>query len=213
MPDPTLGTVKALDVMSLTTRSDLFGQTILNTFHWIVPTAPPTTQRWEEYDNLFQYLTAAPGDFAADFRACMTNNLGITNYRFQYLTEFRQIFRDFPVVQLGTHAGACLTPNMAASIERRANLATRQGVGRVQIAGVPSAQVTSGLLSGAYLTVLNDFAETMMTEITTTSGVTWVPCLTGFKKGSTTRVTTELVSAQAKLEARVMRRRTVGLGI
>lgn len=212
MPDPVLGSVATNDIVSVNVFATLSGQRVMNTFYYeclAAPTLP--VDRWTEWGNLNTAIRSVAG-WWTQYLACMTPDVTINFARFQTVNPARQIYRQFNLSDVGTFPDACLTPNLAASVMRRGEFANRRSIGRIQIFGIPTTELSDGLILPGLGVPLNDFASQYNAALTTSSTAVWVPVLTSVNPTTGARVTTTIVSASPQSTVRVMRRRTVRVG-
>jgi len=213
MPTPTLGNVAVDDLFYVTFKGRLFSQRIINTFYYSVfQIAPVDVTRWSAYSKLRDALSGA-GGVKEKFLACCGPQYELEAMRLQVLRPERYAYREFAEGAVGTHAGQADTANLAASIERRCELAQRHGVGRLQIAGTPTGQENAGTWAPAYMTILNTLATEMTQDVLSPDLIGWHPSL-AYNDGLVppTWTSSPVIGAEAKNTIRVMRRRTVGVG-
>jgi len=86
------------------------------------------------------------------------------------------------------------------------------GIGRVQLAGIPTAAYSNGALTDAYRTgVLSNFSNDMILSATEPArAVTYVPCI--YNPTAPTDKFSVLVSATPQSSLRTMHRRTLRVG-
>jgi len=115
----------------------------------------------------------------------------------------------------------CDTPNIAAVITKKTTLGARKGIGATHIRWVPADAYSAGLLEAPYKAGLVTFTA-LMEEIqfNALTGTGWRPIVLNKEliPGSTPpkyRIVggTPITSTMVQDQVRVMRRRTVGLGI
>lgn len=213
MPAPTLGTLAVNDLIFVTYKMRLWGQRIMNTFYYSVSAVGAVPgDRWTAYASLRTQMQL-PAGLEVDLRACMTADVSLETLRLQFISPQRMAFREFVVGNNGTHPGVSGTPNVAASIERRTELASRHGVGRIQIAGMPDNAYSTGFLTVPYIAVLDTLATEIPRDITDAAGNTYRPVLAYHDPLSAPPwVASPVIGCETKNTVRVMRRRTVGLG-
>lgn len=206
MPVFTVG-----DVCLVTVNGELCGQRTMNTFPYYasnVTGTPTDAQVFAALDAQF----AALNGFRPRLRDCLPQNwVGLpTWYQVIKPTRYRKVYG----AEFGNGAfeADALTANVQASITRYGAIANRRNIGGVRI---PIPQDTTvcndGYLSTAYKAALNLFLTQMIQVRTLTSpAVTLVP-LVGLATGGISE--TPLDGAVVQDTVRVIRRRTVGLGI
>jgi hypothetical protein len=110
----------------------------------------------------------------------------------------------------GTNANAATVANDSAAITLRTALSGRNQVGTKHIGPVPDAASANGVLTGAYLMLLDALAQKLIQSATPAGwGDTIIsPVVADLKFGSNELVNSYIIGEQS----RVQRRRTVGLG-
>jgi hypothetical protein len=151
------------------------------------------------------------------FLDCVPSNYTLNNVAYQWHHADSWYSRmEFEIDEVGAN-GVALTPNIQAGITRRGVLARRQGVGGIRIpVASEAAQITGGLVTNATLLKLRDLASLMDDKIfaNTIAGtsMTFTPVIIR-QTGTPEVYTNEVAETFAQETVRVMRRRTVGLGI
>lgn len=206
-----LPNVAANDQLLVSFRGTLISQRVINTFTFI---ANPVTDphAWDiAIDELHATITG-PGSLRELFLDCVPNNYTLDEIRYQVLRPIRlaQVIKP-QVAQSGNVGASALVPNNAVVIERRGDLARRADVGAVHL---PAPQdvllVNGGLITPAYKTILQAFANQMKTSYATNfGGVVLRPTVYHLNIATSITYVTQTVVQET---ARVMRRRTVGLG-
>lgn len=214
MADPVLGPVAVNDKFKVTINQRLYGQRVMNVlWYYIVTDPPPAVDRWQAQIALANQLNAANGVIPTMLQM-QTEDLTMQSVRVQ---SFRGIAERLPYSEIVvTDPGVIVTPagdaNTALSIEKRAiasPTAPRQGIGRMQVAGIPQGNYSGGVFTAGYMVLAQALADEL-TESITALGITWNPCLVTW--GPATISAHDLFGAIAKDTVRVMRRRTVGVG-
>lgn len=201
------------DVIQVTYRGTLFGQRILNILHYSVSVVGTGT----EYDQLSIFtsnLVTGGGsvDLTLPFLACMAPEYFLEEIRAQRVYPTRTVFAFTLAGAFGQYATGTETTNIAASIEKRTLTAGRMGIGRIQLAGIPTAAMNNGEVSAAYKgTEMLNLANTMIQSITTTGPVvTFVPCL--YNPTAPVNKFSPLFSCIPMDTLRTMHRRTLRVG-
>jgi hypothetical protein len=150
------------------------------------------------------------------FRACCPNNYTHLQTWLQFVRPVRYVAFKDEVNVAGDSGAAALTANLAAVVTRQGDIADKHNNGSIHI---PIAQddtlIANGKLTAGFKTTVNAFAENVNDGITVTSGaatVTTRPVLY-FITPSGSVNSRDVITAYAQDTVRVMRRRTVGLGI
>jgi hypothetical protein len=202
------------DVIQVSFRGSLFNQQILNILHFSVGVIGTGT----DYDQLSMFtsnLVTGGGsvDLVLPFMACMPPEYALEEVRAQRIYPTRTVYAFTLSGAFGQYATGTETTNVAASIEKRTLTPGRMGIGRLQLAGVPTAAMNNGEVSAAFKgTEMLNLANTMIQTITTTAPVvTYNPCL--FNPTATGPKFSPLFSCIPMDTLRVMRRRTLRVGV
>lgn len=222
MADPVLGPVAVSDTYRVSLIQRLYGQRVLNVLYYDVTDVPdPSPDRWAYMNSLADALTGAGSIMAAmqamqcidlEWEAIRVNQVRLPD---EAATPYAQI----DAIDTGTLIEPAGTPNVALSIEKRSTFTPghpQQGIGRIQIAGIPQDRYVAGFFTDAYLLLAAAVSAAILDEITT-AGVTAVPTNFGWdytppNPKPTGFHTFPIFGANAKRTVRNMRRRTVGVG-
>lgn len=202
------------DIIRMTFRGTLCGQTILSGFDYYVKANNSTATLddlqtvWFDKDQVIDiknaYVAATPDNFTLNqgWIKCIVDAI-----------PYRRYVQPYGVT--GTSETAAQA-NVAGVITRQGIFATRKGNGSLHVPiSSDSTVIANGLVTTAQLALLNVLALTMREEMTFNFGgndLTVAPCILT-RVGLDIYQITELEYAFAQQTSRVMRRRTVGLGI
>ena len=184
-----------------------FGQTCLNVLH-------------------YQYTGTSVADYVDGVNELLDGlqvNLGlVAKMRVILSTQHTQDSIDgqpvFPlrlasVTQLidaaGLNGGTPLPQNIAAVVEKRTPVARRFGIGSMHLAGLTVDLTSKGQFTAGALTQLGDIGTKMVAPVTVSTG-SFKPVLWNVKVFARA---TAITGFKAQRTVRVMRRRTVGVGI
>lgn len=212
MAEPVLGNTAIGDVFLVTFDGRLSNQRILNTFHYEVITSPDVpTDRWDSYDEIYAQV-ASPGALAEKFLAFTASNYELKYIQIQCVAPVRKIFRRYTMNTPGTRAGNAPAPNLALSIERRGDSATRRGVGRLQVPGLLATDIVNGLIQAPAFILASAIKDQLLLAVPV-GGTTGFadPTLYGITPGGSYHKTL-IIGADVKDTVRTMSRRTVGRG-
>lgn len=200
--------------MEVVFESTLFDQRVLNTYHYFCITGPTVaTDRYTIYGEMMDWIELA-GGLKETFLDMVSDQLTLDSVRIQFRSPGRLMYKRFPVGQAGSLTGDANTANIGASIERRGGEALRTNIGRLAIAGIPSASIVAGKITAPALVLLGDHATVVQQDATLTSGAAFSPCLWSEQPGGADPIfQTFIFDAAPQTTARTQRRRTVGLGI
>jgi len=216
MPDPVLGPVADGDTFKCILFQRMFEQTIMNVLHYVCsdPTGTPP-DRFLVCRELSQALLESPTGIWTQIRANQSDELTHVSHRVQFLREidFTYPFYDNPQNTTGGVATPAAVANIALSIEKRAFADPehpREGIGRIQVAGIPNDQYDGGLFKSTYLDDYANLLQDLADPIVVATDVTLLPCLS--RKGATLWIDSPIFQCTIKDTVRVMNRRTVGRG-
>lgn len=195
----------------VTFKGTMAGQTLLNTFRYRLETLGTAITTADITTNM-DLLIASGGNLSPKFIGAVPPQYTLDERWYQCVSPSRIRKVIVNAALAGTFAGTGSTPNASVSIERFAEVATRHGVGRLQLpAANDSANVTNGIINGpGYTGALAALAAQMILPLTLpTVGSTMKPVLQDLRNPG---VFNYIIGASAKNTMRVMRRRTVGVG-
>lgn len=160
----------------------------------------------------------SPGAWGMDLRGCMGSNTVISYATAQVIAPTRRALVRRSLNLTGMHNNECHTANISCVVTKRTELATARkqklgigGVGSFHIAGIPLDTFTDSVFTAVYLAgPVTDFMNKLDNFIVV-GGTVLQPVL--FGRNSVNQVRTPITSVAAEPTVRVMRRRTVGLGI
>jgi len=216
MPDPVIGPVLEGDSFKAIAFHDLYDQKIMNVLHYVVadPTGTPP-DAFQVGKELADALTAITTGIWTQLMVPLTDDLTLNTLRVQLLRGIEETypFWDKAVGMVGGSVSNAAVANIAASIEKRATFDAghpREGIGRLQLAGIPQDAYQAGLLDPTFIADFTNVLEDMSDPINLPSGVVLWPCLS--RKGATNWIDNKIFQCTMKQTVRVMTRRTVGRG-
>ena len=190
---------------------ELHSQTIMSVFHYKVFTPSSTTLVTDEIaDFLDAWTIGGGGSFYSDYLACLPEN---------YIASFATAQAIHPTRYIRTRinkTGAGLRPearqaNLQASITTQTILAGRPYVGGKRLP-ISSDDSDGGVITGSLKTALDNFTVDMLVNVTVAiGGGVYEPCI--YHRPPSTLAASPITRAFAQTSTRVLRRRTVGLGI
>lgn len=199
-------------IVQVTFRSTLAGQRVLNQFRYHLLTPAPVDYDYRQAMNDLEGKFTETGGLRDKYIAACPTNQQIADYTLQPIWPIRQRYMTYVIGMPGTATtGVAQTANVAASIRRVTDIIGKKGVGRVQIPAT-NAGYDDGLLLPDY--IADDLAglrDQIPLNVTTTHGEEWEPVLFSVNGGITS--TSVVVDTEVEDTVRVMRRRTVRLGI
>lgn len=201
------------DIVQVSFRSTLFNQRVLNIFHYVVNVAGTGTTIEQLQAMANGFVADAMGvNFMTDFLLALGPAFNLDSIRTQRVYPTRSIYTESTADMNGTFATDTELSNVAASILKRTETPGRMGIGRVQLAGIPTAAYANGELTAAYLaTEMSNFAQDMLQPLNEPArGVTYIPCIYNPTAGGAKY--SVLVAATPQSSIRTMHRRTVRVG-
>lgn len=199
------------DIMLATMNGVCLGQRVMNTFVYRCTATPSGTSDIVALDALHTKWMAPLG-LIQDLISCTPENCNWTEAWYQIVrpTRYRKVVR--PIGSLGAYPGDAATANLQGSITRFGELATKRDQGGIRlIIGTTDDNIDNGFLDENLKISMAVLATEMQTtQATATPSVTWVPQVGLPADGAPTR---RCVQAVVQDTVRVLRRRTVGLGI
>lgn len=101
--------------------------------------------------------------------ACQSNDIALSGYSCRRVYPTEGATHLLASTSPGTIAQDTEPPQSCAIIQWTTNLHTRRGRGRSHISGVPKSVVKGGLVTAAYVALLEAFAATIVTGLSFTS--------------------------------------------
>jgi len=197
-------------ILELTLEGRHEGQQIMNVFHYKL-TSPATLTNGRDAIAAVLIGADAPGGLAALWRACLSIQVTDLTMRGQWIVPER-----FAYVRLaltggsGSVAGDAMPVNTAITVTRRGQEANRQSVGSTHIGGVPAGAITNGQLNVLFLDAYDAFAaKTIQPLLSLDPAYEMSPILFNKEAPGDSKVPEAYT---LNTYARVMRRRTVGVG-
>lgn len=203
------------DVAQLTAVGLCASQTVLNTWFYRCVSLGSSlgTSVTTAMEELITKIEGTVGGLGDKFIALMPTNYTLVRHTAQVVSPVRYTKVFGAVVNTAGDSGAiCSTANIAAVITRRGDLATRKDVGSLHLV-YPDAltEATTGIINAGYLSAMDDLCLQMKATLTLApSTLVWEPIL--FHRTGTPNYS-KVTYCFAQNTIRVMRRRTVGLGI
>jgi len=215
-------TVAANSIVQVTTRSSLFGQTVMNTWTWRwLAGGTPITDGASALDD-FEALLEANG-WRDSYQAMLPSQClnGFADIQWIYPTRFRK--RTYVFFPSGNAVANTTISNCAAAMEFTADVATRRAQSVKHIPGMGGENSVTGLLDPVTLGTMDDFIALHLITLTFAGGQLQ-PVIYGRARPSYTDrhgvvhpalpvSTLPITGGAPQPTLRVMRRRTVGVGI
>jgi len=209
------------DVVEVTLKTTLHDQRCLNTFYYEVvvinPVAPSVVT---DLQSIATEIDTNAGSIYNKWRAAIPVTNSIKPFGVQMIKPHRSVRIDKVPTNIIATRGNTSSTNLSAVITRGTDSGARGQVGSIHLPGVADADVAAGELDAALLVAMDNLAGAMLSLITVPAGGVQIsPVLfhPDIKDPLTHVVTrpwfiTQLTRAFPQPQARVMRRRTVGVG-
>lgn len=199
------------DSVLVTVNGRLNEQRTMNTFWYRVTQITDAPDEAIAFAALFLQMTGA-GGLLEDYLACVPTNWTAEAVWFQSITPIRQRKVSFPWDAIGGGPSSALTANVQGSITRVGDAARREAIGGVRIPiGTGVGSITNGRLVAGQKAAMQDLADSMAQVIATFApNVEYTPIV---GKPNAAGNYWNVVDATVQDTVRVLRRRTVGLGI
>lgn len=199
------------EIVSVTFWGTLFAQRVMNVLHYRV-TTPSTTDSYEvaakKVGDAMHTGVVTPG---LTMLAAMGSEYTMNEVRVQRVHPTRGRYVSSNVDLPGTHAGDCTSPNVSAVIIKKSASVSRHGLGTFHLPGIPETGYSAGFLTPAYQLLIDAISATLVNPTTVVGDalvvapVIWTP--------ADGEVYYPIIGTTVVSTLRIMRRRTVGLGI
>jgi len=201
------------DIVAVSFLGTINAQRTVTTLHFRAADASGTATS-TLMQNLITLIRAGGGGgdtLETTFLNCCAQNFTLNSIRAQKLSTVRAKFESQNRASPGNVAVDCDITNISGVLTKQGALANRRNIGSVHMPAVPNGYASAGDVSGTYLTLLNAMAA-KLTDVQTVAAdtVNYFPVI--FNR-TTPADSPFISSAFAQTTMRVMRRRTVGLGI
>lgn len=207
MADATVG-----DIFTVIFKGTIAGQTILSTFAYKVLTLDGNPTVASIYDGMHTALDTAVGGLRDRFLDLCPDNYFSVSSIFQKVATIRVASKTFETVLPGNYGFTAATANLAGVITRRGEFANRRNVSSLHVP-YPDQEtgLTGGLVTTNWRTVASALETAMKAPITLAPSATTMQPVIYNRLGSPNNA--PIVTTVSNQQLRVMRRRTVGLGI
>jgi len=200
------------DLIQTNLEMTMNGQRCMNTFHWVFsktpgsPTDGPTTlgllnDELESNSAWFYHNVQSQCTMDVTYEALTSQKVKPSRWH--------KVIKLLGTV--GANAGPTLPQNSSISISRWGLISARGNTGRVQLVGVATSDTENGLVKPAAITGFAATAASLYMPIHVGSAGTFYPVLA--KMTASGFSVNEIVGATVQDTVRVMRRRTVRVGI
>lgn len=200
------------DMALVTFRGVLCGQTIMNTFGYRVQslTGTPTITTWA---TALKNALIAGGGLKSRFLGCCPTVYELQELWVQIIAPTRYSADKFALNEFGIYPDSeALTANVSSVITRRGDYANRSNVSTLHVpCGTNDVMLNNGFITQDLKDALTLLSAQIILPVTTAGTVsTVIPVI---PSGGVPAAAVNITKAFPMDTARVMRRRTVGLGI
>ena len=198
-------------VVAITLRGKHEFQDVMSIFHYRYNGSQQITDGAAALNSIWTHFNGAGGMFGI-WVSCLSSKVTQLEARLQWITpsRFAYVSKTDPAKVQGAVGGDAMPVNTAVSITKRTQNAGRSEVGTLHMPGVPQLWIVNGILQQAGVDQYAGLAAKMLEAISTVApAMELLPVL--FHKSSPD-VSPQFVNTSLQGFARVMRRRTVGLG-
>lgn len=185
-------------------------QTVLTVLHYKFIGGPAIADGAATLQALMIKIQAAGQVFRAHTN-CTSQDLDYNLIVAQWISPIRYARQDaLPGQTIGLVAQPSLPQNDAVALTKGGELAGRHNIGTVHMPGVPTTFVTDGLVTPAGFTAYNDLCTAIQQDVTLVAGQIFRPVIYNRVTPADSK---EISTVITQNTSRIMRRRTVGLGI
>lgn len=210
-------------VCQLTYKGTLFNQVVMNTFHYRLEQSGGIVADGAAFlDDFFEVLNI-PDGFNTLLMKTWSQAIVNVTVDMQWIDVDRFVKKEQVVVGAGNAAWVTAVTNLAATIELRGDMADKRGRGIKHLPGIGGTAVNAGKLEPAVVAAVRNFGEIAIIPVVvaqrTMNPIIFGRARPGYTKPDGT-VMPPLPKSYRPITAfsvpdtvRVMRRRTVGVGI
>ena len=199
------------DKIAVTMVGECLGQRVQQIMHYDVTTASTIADTLEALLDLANGMIADVVSWPNILRNNAPSNYTWQKLRCQRVWPSRSAFQEVTVNLAGLHAQAATTANVNGVITKRTLVGTRKGIGRMSTAPLASDEYSAGVVTGGTLTGMTTLATVLNDEIVGAVGATTADPVLWSRSTPTTSLL--ITSAAPQDTVRVMRRRTLRVGI
>ena len=207
--------VEVLDRVDMKMYGTLLGQRIITTYSLFAFNGSAGGVEFDEVVSDLEALFSAAGSVFPTYRACCPNNYTFDFAQWQlWKGTVKFLNKRVNHNQLGTYGSDALTPNLAAVGLRRGDIANRHAVSTLHIPISTGADaLTNGYLMPALKTAVQVHLNNLKLTYDAVGGGQDLEFQFCIPNGPNATQNTPITFVQPQDTVRVMRRRTVGLGI
>lgn len=210
MADP----IAAGDIVQVIIESRVEGQSLLNVLYFKANEAEVGSTYQESLAQLIESIVSDPNTaIVPRMTPLMGPNVTVANVQAQRVYPTRDVYRRQPTGEPGTHVDDCDATNVAAVIVKQSTVAGRGRSGTFHLGGLANTTYALGHMTTDAQTLmlaLGDSLDDKQPGIVDTEQ--WQPGMFNPSLGAGMNFT-EIGATTPRETLRVMRRRTVGVGI
>lgn len=200
-------------IIEAITMARINGQVVMMVRHYRQqPASVSYTDGRATLQDFLSQWDATAGYPYTEWAANASTEVSFFMHRAQFIWPVRFAYESFiPTLPAGALAPPTSSQNQAIAFTVQSDGVGRSARATVHMAGSPAADLTNGLVTPAALTTLVTLKDALAAPIIIlTPAVTLLPCIYTRSSPADSQIITH---GTIQPEARVMRRRTVGLGI
>lgn len=202
------------NVIQVVMRGKANGQVNLNVLHYVVTKRPETDQYGIALTNLADQIAGVQaGTLTSAMINMMGTNCTLDNVQLQRVSPQRSLYIQVPIGQDGLNPSQVTAQNVAAVITKQVERAGRGRVGSFHMGYVPPVFYVNGNLTAAAVPGYQAVANFLQKVIETPVDAGEYTPVTFDPNAPLPERTNIIVNCFPQITLRVMRRRTVGLGI
>jgi hypothetical protein len=201
-------------ILEVGIRGRANSQVLLTILHYRVSVVAGTSDTIQEQVNFLNAINATGANSLVNpYLAAVSNQYTMDEITAQFVAATRLRRSTQVVGTAGSLAGNVNAQNVAAVITKRTAFGGRKQLGSVHLGGLPDSSFVLGMVSAAQLALMTTLATALNQTVTPVVGAgSYVPVL--WHRNDAVQPSSDRVTDHTpQTTLRVMRRRTVGLGI
>lgn len=197
-------------ILELTLEGRHEGQQVMNVLHYKL-TSPATLTDGRDVAANVIIAANEVGGIATLWRACLSIQVTDLTAKAQWIVPDRYAYVRLGITGgSGSVAGDAMPVNTAVTVTRRGQEANRRNIGSTHIGGVPAGAITNGQLNILFVDAYAEFAAKMLQPLLSLDpAFEMTPILYNKEAPAESAVP---IAYTLNTYARIMRRRTVGVG-
>jgi hypothetical protein len=201
------------DVVEVTSFQEYQGSVTLNVIHYrAVVSGAPIADGEGEMNTLLDKMVDALGGFEKYLADMVVADVVFGKMRAQIVTPSRKPYVDRFTGTNGAEAGAGCPSNVAGVVTKRGSVASRGRMGSIHVTGFPLSRLIDASWDNDAIAEMEDLGDFLNTaQSGDDPSLSWVPVVG--KNQLTGGEWNDLIACTAQRTVRVMRRRTLHVGI